>query len=208
MGSVISFRNNLASMVSAHISCMLIATMLAFFLSFVGGCRDTARSTNDEPADLREPETNQGNIQTDWWLQHLKDESQRLGLNMDSPAMKRKPDESSADYTARLEATIINTPRASISKPVETQPVLSLDKWIHDGLRDGVFYSVDVDGNEVRMDPIKWSWLTIEEKQMFVRQFSRYFDAKDSTGRVTILSHRNDTKLGSYSVWTGIKIYQ
>ena len=86
--------------------------------------------------------------------------------------------------------------------------MLSLEEWVHEGLRDGVFYSVDVDANEIRMDPVKWSWLSIEQKQMFVRQFSRYFDAKASTARVNILSSRNDTKLGSYSVWTGIRIYE
>jgi|GEM_PF-1454776 len=83
-----------------------------------------------------------------------------------------------------------------------------LHQWVQDGLVEGVFHSVDVEYNEVRMDPAPWSLLPIEQKQVFVTCFSQYFDLKGSTGRVTIRSKYSDEKLASYSVWTGIKIYK
>lgn len=83
-----------------------------------------------------------------------------------------------------------------------------LHQWVQGGLAEGVFHSVHVEYNEVRMDPVAWSFLPIEHKQTFVTCFSRYFDLRGSTGRVTILSKYSDEKLGSYSVWTGIKIYK
>lgn len=83
-----------------------------------------------------------------------------------------------------------------------------LHRWVQNGLTEGIFYSVDVEYNEVRMDPGPWSFLPIEQKRIFVTCFSQYFDLKGSTGRVTIRSKYSDEKLASYSVWTGIKIYK
>lgn len=83
-----------------------------------------------------------------------------------------------------------------------------LHQWVQNGLAEGVFHSVDVEYNEVRMDPEPWSFLPTEQKQIFVTCLSRYFHLKGSTGRVTIRSKYSDEKLASYSVWTGIKIYK
>ncbi len=72
----------------------------------------------------------------------------------------------------------------------------------------GVIHSVNVDLNEVRIPPEVWAMWSIESKQGLVTYFSNYFDAKGSTGRVTVLSNRNDKKLATYSVWTGVKILE
>ena len=91
---------------------------------------------------------------------------------------------------------------------VMTTKLERLHQWVQGGLAEGVFHSVDVEYNEVRMDPEPWSFLPVEQKQTFVTYFSQYFDLKGSTGRVTIRSKYSDEKLASYSVWTGIKIYK
>lgn len=83
-----------------------------------------------------------------------------------------------------------------------------LHQWVQDGLASGAVHSVNVEYNEIRMDPISWSLVPIESKRIIIRCFSRYFDLKSSTGRVTIRSKYSDEKLASYSVWTGIKIYK
>lgn len=83
-----------------------------------------------------------------------------------------------------------------------------LHQLVQSGLAEGVFHSVNVEYNEVRMDSGLWSFLPIERKQTFVNCFSQYFDLKGSTSRVTIRSKYSDEKLASYSVWTGIKIYK
>jgi flagellar biosynthesis GTPase FlhF len=97
-----------------------------------------------------------------------------------------------------------------VRKPVEHQTQLQrLHQWVQSSLADGVFHSVDVEYNEVRMDPAIWRLLpNIETKQMIVGNLRQYFDLKGSTGRVTIRSKYSDEKLASYSVWTGIKIYR
>ena len=48
--------------------------------------------------------------------------------------------------------------------------------------------------------------ITFETCFFLVTFFSNYFEAKESTGRVDILSNRNDTKLATYGVWGGLKI--
>lgn len=83
-----------------------------------------------------------------------------------------------------------------------------LHQWVQNSLTSGAVHSVNVEYNEVRMDPIPWSLVTIESKRIIIKCFSRYFDLKGSTGRVTIRSKYSDEKLASYSIWTGIKIYK
>jgi len=83
-----------------------------------------------------------------------------------------------------------------------------LDKIVNKRITNGFYYSIDVDANQARIDPDLWSMLIVERKQEEVMFLSRYFDLKGSTGRVTILSNRNDQKLATYSGWSGVKILQ
>jgi len=71
---------------------------------------------------------------------------------------------------------------------------------------DGYVHSFNIDLNQVRIDPLLWVDLTLENKQNCVMLFSRYFDLNGSTGRVEILSDKNDTKLATFSSWSGVKI--
>jgi len=82
------------------------------------------------------------------------------------------------------------------------------EQIVQEGLTKGFYHSVNVKANVARMDPALWSIFSIEQKQRAVLFLSRYFDLKGSTGRVTILSNRNDQKLATYSAWSGVKILQ
>ena len=104
---------------------------------------------------------------------------------------------------------VSDSEKVQITKVSRSEKLEKLHKWVQDGLASGIFHSVNVEYNEVRIDPIVWGLLTdIETKQMFVSNLSRYFDLKGSTGRVIIRSKYSDEKLASYSAWTGIKIYK
>lgn len=92
--------------------------------------------------------------------------------------------------------------------PLPRPPKSSTEEWVEECLREGAFHSMNVEFNQVRIDPFLWSMFTIEQKQGIVLRLSKYFDSKGSTGRVTILSNRNDNKLATYSVWSGIKILE
>ena len=83
-----------------------------------------------------------------------------------------------------------------------------LHQWVQECLSEGAFHSVHVEYNEVRIDPTLWSLFTIEQKQNVVLRLSAYFTLKGSTGRVTVLSNRNDKKLATYGSWGGMKILE
>ncbi len=82
----------------------------------------------------------------------------------------------------------------------------AVDAKIAEGLRKGIIHSINIEFNEVRISPFTWMGLNIEEKQSLVTSFSKYFDIKGSTGRVTILSSLNDTKLATYNSLFGMRI--
>lgn len=98
----------------------------------------------------------------------------------------------------------LKKPSPSTSKTVSPQ----LERVIQEWVKSGAVHSMNVEFNEVRVDPLIWIPLPLENKQNFVTMFSRYFDAKGSTARVDVLSNRNDKKLATYSVWGGIKIIE
>lgn len=83
-----------------------------------------------------------------------------------------------------------------------------MDRAVAEMLRKGAIYSIDVENNEVRIPLSVWRMLDVKQKQGLVFYFSHYFEAKHSTGWVTIMNDRNDKKLGSYDVWYGVRIFE
>ncbi len=69
-------------------------------------------------------------------------------------------------------------------------------EWI----RTGAAHSMNVEFNEVRVDPVIWIPLPLESKQNFDTVLSRHLDAKGGTSRVDVLSNRNDKKLARASL--------
>ncbi len=109
---------------------------------------------------------------------------------------------------ADKEMVVKNKPATPKNQPVDSAPRKSIDAAIATLLRTGAVHSVNVEFNQARIDPFLWAGLTLEVKQNTVMLLSKYFESKGRTGRVTILSNRNDTKLATYGAWGGIKILQ
>ena len=65
-------------------------------------------------------------------------------------------------------------------------------------LAKGALHSINLRAHQVRIEPLLWATLVIEEKKNIVAMLSAYFDAKMGDGWVTVLSNRNDTKLANY----------
>ncbi len=112
------------------------------------------------------------------------------------------------DRLAKVGITDSSPATTTSNKTPVTGPRKSIDESITRLLDTGVLHSVNVNFNEARMDPVVWATLNLEAKQGAVMLLSKYFDSKGSSGRVTILSNRNDTKLATYGSWGGIKILQ
>lgn len=74
--------------------------------------------------------------------------------------------------------------------------------------RSGAVHSIDADANEVRVTPAAWVPMDADVKRDFVRQFSAWFNELGSTGRVKVLSSKDDTVFAEYSVWSGVTIHR
>lgn len=71
-------------------------------------------------------------------------------------------------------------------------------------LAKGALHSINLRAHQVRIEPLLWATLVIEQKKNLVAMLSAYFDAKLGDGTVYVLSNRNDTKLADY--WPGSKL--
>ncbi len=113
-------------------------------------------------------------------------------------------------YTISQSANIRANNTRTVRSETKPKPVRQVNPAIATAVQslldEGLVYSVDVQFNEARIDPVVWSALDIEAKQNTVNLFSDFFDQSGSTGRVTILSNRNDDKLATFGVWGGMKI--
>lgn len=94
------------------------------------------------------------------------------------------------------------------SPSVSADRLATMEDRIDKMLSSGAVHSMNVEFNEVRIDPLLWVRMRLDAKQNFVMFFSEYFDAKGSTARVTVLSNRNDKKLATYGVWGGLDILE
>jgi len=79
--------------------------------------------------------------------------------------------------------------------------------WMNEALQEGVFSHLDEQGHTIRTNMVNWCHLSLEAKQILLRCSMIYFKERTGLEYVTILSDQNDTKLASYSVWSGEKIF-
>ena len=101
-------------------------------------------------------------------------------------------------------------PRPTISTQAGMRPLKSveeIERGIQEMIASGGVHSIDVSSHTVRMGSSVWLAGTLEGKQLIVRYLSSYLELKTGYAYVDILSDQNDTKLGSYDIWNGIRIY-
>ena len=118
----------------------------------------------------------------------------------DAPLIPREPSQAERDEAleGRLRE-LDRQQRADVDR-------LAANELVDELTSSGVIHSYSVQREMVRVDPLLWSALPIETKEGVVIFFSRLFKARGRSGRVDILSNRNDQKLASYSNWSGMKI--
>lgn len=90
-----------------------------------------------------------------------------------------------------------------VTRPAGPTP---LSTAVDELLAQGSLHSVDINSNMVRVDPLVWGQLLIEQKQNVVMMLSRYFNEQRGYDRVSVRSNRNDTELATYSSFSGVKI--
>lgn len=126
----------------------------------------------------------------------------------DTATVEEAQQDIQAEIQARIETGAYQA-RVAESKRLQLEKERQrLEPKVAEMKRNGAIYSVDVEFNEVRIDPVVWSCLDVNQKQRVVMFFSHYFEVSGSSSRCTILSSRNDTKLAAHSIWSGAKIYQ
>jgi len=97
-------------------------------------------------------------------------------------------------------------PNRFIQTAPEPPKPITLDERVAAVAASGAIHSIDVAANEVRFVTSVWMLMDISLKQETVVLFGRYFKTKRGYERVTILSDCNDTKLATYTPFSGIKI--
>ena len=130
-----------------------------------------------------------------------------------------KPPKLLSDKTPRqhqeaMERTLLGRPMVGIPHTPWPEPrdrpqpkiVTEVEKL----LATGVLHSINLRAHQVRIEPLLWATLVIEEKRNIVAMLSAYFDAKLGDGTVYVLSNRNDNKMADY--WPtsklGVRIHQ
>lgn len=129
-------------------------------------------------------------------------------VDRDTDTVEEAQQETLEQIKARIETGAYQARVAESKRLQLEQERQRLEPKVAEMKRNGAIYSVDVEFNEVRIDPVVWSCLDVNQKQGVVMFFSHYFEVSGSSSRCTILSSRNDTKLAVHSIWSGAKIYQ
>jgi hypothetical protein len=99
-------------------------------------------------------------------------------------------------------------PQRSHEAPSAPARDMQFEQSLKEAIASGAIHSVDVEAGRVRIPPLIWCGQSIEQKQQSLLVFSSYFKSCGKSGRVEILSDRNDTVLARYSSWAGCQIEQ
>jgi hypothetical protein len=103
------------------------------------------------------------------------------------------------------------TTQAQVQKEHKIQEQKELNSiaiaWMNEVLQKGVFTHINEGAHTVRMNPLVWLGISLEDKQGLVAGCSTYFEALTGLPGATILNNQNDTKLGETGWLGGIKIY-
>lgn len=84
------------------------------------------------------------------------------------------------------------------------------EKVIQEWVQNGTIHSITPELNEVRMDPLIWSLMTVEVKKSLMQIFGQYFNLHPkAVGEVVIIrSKYSDEKLANTGFFGGYKIHR
>jgi len=114
--------------------------------------------------------------------------------------------------------TILNVSTGDVNNPptrtvgredsgAKAETIKRAEAAIDEMLSEGLIYNYSASSHQVRMTPDLWLSLPLNTKQDAVKFWATYFELKTGLMYVEILSSQNDTVLGEFDVWKGVKIY-
>ena len=70
-----------------------------------------------------------------------------------------------------------------------------------------IIIKMNVKRNQVWVNPRLWSVMDVKQKQKLITIVSKYFDYEGSLAKVHLYDYKSGEKIGSFSLWSGIKFY-
>jgi hypothetical protein len=78
---------------------------------------------------------------------------------------------------------------------------------IKEALQKRILMKINVQGNEAWVDAYLWKDMKIEKKQKLLITLAKHFDYEGSLARVNLYDYQSDKKVGTYTLWSGLKFY-
>lgn len=70
-----------------------------------------------------------------------------------------------------------------------------------------IIIKMNVKRNQAWVNPRLWSVMDVKQKQKLITIVSKYFDYEGSLAKVHLYDYQSGEKIGSFSLWSGIKFY-
>ena len=70
-----------------------------------------------------------------------------------------------------------------------------------------IIVKMNVQGNEAWVDSHLWTDMRIEKKQKLLINLAKHFDYEGSLARVNLYNYQSGKKVGTYTLWSGLKFY-
>jgi len=70
-----------------------------------------------------------------------------------------------------------------------------------------IIIKMNVKQNQAWINPRVWSVMDVKQKQKLITLISKYFDYEGSLAKVHLYDYQSGEKIGSFSLWSGMKFY-
>ena len=70
-----------------------------------------------------------------------------------------------------------------------------------------IIIKMNIKRNQAWINQRAWSAMDVKQKQEIITLVSKYFDYEGSLAQVHLYDHQSGKKIGSFSLWSGIKFY-
>ena len=98
-----------------------------------------------------------------------------------------------------------------VTDNVEQQDLIEdrekVNQAIKEALEKRIIVKMHLHRNEAWVDPYLWSNMKIEKRQKLLINLAKHFDYEGSLARVYLYDYQSDKKVGTYTLWSGLKFY-
>jgi len=70
-----------------------------------------------------------------------------------------------------------------------------------------IIIKINVQSNQAWVNPRLWSTMDVKQKQKLITILSKHFDYEGSLAKVHLYDSKSGKKIGSFSLWSGMKFY-